>query len=280
MSARARRGSRFCLSLLPAILVVCGACTTSSAPSAPPRIQLNSQTNTVDVTGLPAATVAALSNAAWTDVDWQALLRVSVKPAESGESSTHCASGSDGHVLRCRWDHSLHADVSVRRGRQYDVALDAARLPAVQGNAPWRTRSSPPSSETRGRALAVDRRLAPLSERRRRTGQPVADVPALFCADGLAERVRLRHAPRRARPGGRRRIPAARRRLLERGPHALHRVLRSRPRQARHPAEPADGEGARSGEALHAARQARVAGRPRASAQGRVQAPVSRQPCD
>ena len=39
----------------------------------------------------------------------------------------------------------------------------------------------------------------------------------------------------------RRRVPAARLRVLESRSHALHRVLRSRPRQGRHPAESADG---------------------------------------
>ena len=44
-----------------------------------------------------------------------------------------------------------------------------------------------------------------------------------------------------ARPRGRRSVPAARRRILERRSHALHAVLRSRPAEARHPAESRDG---------------------------------------
>ena len=138
MSARALRGSRFCR-LLPAILVAFAACTTSSGPSAQPRIQLNSQTNTVDVTGIPAATVAALSNAAWTDADWQALLRVSVKPAGSGESSPTARPAVTGKYSVADGTIRFTPMFPFDEGRQYDVALDATRLPASQENAPWRT---------------------------------------------------------------------------------------------------------------------------------------------
>jgi hypothetical protein len=137
VSEPTRRSSRFCTVLLPVILVGCGACTTSSAPSAPPKIQLNSQTNTVDVTGLPAATVAALSNAAWTDVEWQALLRVSVKP--SGESLPTARPAVTGKYSAADGTVRFTPMFPFDEGRQYDVALDAARLPAVPSQTPWRT---------------------------------------------------------------------------------------------------------------------------------------------
>jgi hypothetical protein len=137
MSACALRGSRFCR-VLPGILVAFAACTTS-APSAPPKIQLNSQTNTIDVTGIPAATVAALSNAAWTDAEWQALLRVSVKPAASSGSPPTARPAVAGKYSAADGTVRFTPMFPLDEGRQYDVALDAARLPAVQGHASWRT---------------------------------------------------------------------------------------------------------------------------------------------
>jgi hypothetical protein len=135
VSVQARRLLRFCF--LPWLLIAASACGRSSAPSDPPRIQLNPETNTVEVIGLPAATVAALSSATWTDADWQSLLRVSVKPGAGGGSETRppvagTYSVADGTL---RFTPMFPFD----EGRQYDVALDATRLPAGQGNDPWRT---------------------------------------------------------------------------------------------------------------------------------------------
>jgi hypothetical protein len=90
------------------------------------------------VTGLPAPTVAALAGAAsagnWTDADWQALLRVSVK-----------AAGNAGSTPAVTGTYTIAGD-AVRftpmfpfdEGRQYDVVLDPARLPAIQPDTPWR----------------------------------------------------------------------------------------------------------------------------------------------
>jgi hypothetical protein len=120
------------------------ACVGSSASTpAPPVIHLNAQTNTVDVTGLTAATIGALSNAvssgSWTEAHWQALLRVSVKAPGSG-ASTPAVAGSysvaDGAI---RFTPMFPFD----EGREYDVVLDAARFPSTPGdqesNAAWRT---------------------------------------------------------------------------------------------------------------------------------------------
>jgi hypothetical protein len=133
MSSSARRGARFgCLLLL---FTLSAACT--GADSAAPLIQLNAQSNTVDVTGLPAATVAALSGSSWSDTDWQALLRVSVKIA-GGAESTPAVAGKYAVV-----DHALRFTpmFPFDEGRQYDVVLDAGRLPAVPGNTPWRAQT-------------------------------------------------------------------------------------------------------------------------------------------
>ena len=126
---------RFCrLLVLPLFFAACGG---PSSPPSPPRIQLNSQTNTVDVTGLPAATVTALSTTtdAWTDAQWQQLLRVSVKPA--GDSTPAVAgkySVADGAL---RFTPMFPFD----DGRQYEVVLDAARLPALPGDTAWRSQA-------------------------------------------------------------------------------------------------------------------------------------------
>lgn len=136
MSQCARRLFRFCCLLV--LLPLFAACAGSAKSSAPPRIQLNTQTNTVDVTGLSAATVAALagaaSNGTWTDADWQALLRVSVKAA-GGSGSTPAVAGTHAIVGGAvRFTPMFPFD----EGRQYDVVLDAARLPAVEDDVPWR----------------------------------------------------------------------------------------------------------------------------------------------
>jgi len=134
VSSSARRGPRFCALLLLSTLFA--ACTGSDS-SAPPQIQLNAQTNTVDVTGLPAATVAALSGSGWSDTDWQALLRVSVKAAGGG-ASTPAVAGTYAVVDRAlRFTPMFPFD----EGRQYDVVLDAGRLPAVPDSTPWRAQT-------------------------------------------------------------------------------------------------------------------------------------------
>ncbi len=136
--------------------------------------------------------------------------------------------------------------------------------------------SSPSSPCPAVAADTVHHRLARLPQRRNRAGEPAAHVSALLGADGLAQRLRLRQAARRPGRGSRGRVPAARRGLLERRSHPLHRVLRSRPRQARHPPEPADGPGAGRGEALYAGRPARLARWTRPASEGGV--PARRSP--
>jgi hypothetical protein len=130
VSVRTRRTFRFCCFIAPAVLSA--ACTRFFPPASPPQIELNAQTNTVSVTGLPTATITALSKVRWTDADWQSLLRISVKTA--GTSSPAPVAGA----------YSV-ADTTIRftpmfpfdDGREYDVVLDPARLPGVDG-APWR----------------------------------------------------------------------------------------------------------------------------------------------
>jgi hypothetical protein len=136
VSQRARRLFRCCCLLV--LLPLFAACAGSASSSAPPQIQLDTQTNTVDVTGLPAATVAALASAAsagnWTDADWQALLRVSVRAA-GGSGSTPAVAGTHAIVGGAvRFTPMFPFD----EGRQYDVVLDAGRLPAVRDDVPWR----------------------------------------------------------------------------------------------------------------------------------------------
>jgi hypothetical protein len=127
---------RFCFVL--AVSPFLAACAGTASSPAPPQIQLNPQTNTVDVAGLSAPTVAALSNtistAGWTDSDWQALLRVSVRSA-GGAGATPAVAGTYSIVGEAvRFTPMFPFD----EGRQYDVVLDASRLPAVRDDTPWR----------------------------------------------------------------------------------------------------------------------------------------------
>ena len=99
-----------------------------------PRIQLDSQGAAVEVTALPSATASALAGAAWTEAEWQALLRVSVKGTAAGASAPP-VSGTYAVANRTlRFTPMFPFD----EGRQYDVVLDASRLPAVDAGAPWR----------------------------------------------------------------------------------------------------------------------------------------------
>jgi hypothetical protein len=105
------------LSLLPfalsLVLVLFTGCGHSGARSAAPQIQLNPERNTIDVTGLPRATLAALSGAALSTEEWQAVLRVSV---QSGEAATPAVAGKyhvAGGVLR------FTPLFSLDEGRQY-----------------------------------------------------------------------------------------------------------------------------------------------------------------
>jgi len=125
---RARRGLRFCcLALAPALL----ACFSSQSPA--PQIQLNPSTNTVDVVGLPRATVATLRAVEWPVAEWQALLRVAVKGATDGPPVAG-EYGVTGNVLR------FTPLFPFDDGRQYDVVLDPKRLPALP-DVPWRSTS-------------------------------------------------------------------------------------------------------------------------------------------
>ena len=231
-----------------AALVLAACCAGSVRVAAPPAsAQLADRTRSTSP-GLRAGTLAALSTGgSWTDTDWQALLRVSVKE-RFGESTPPAVAGkysiADGAI---RFTPMFPFD----EGRQYDVVLDAGRLPAVADTVPWRTQQLTAVVGTAGgrprSPSTVVTHIYPSGDVS--AGQSAPHVPAFLGADGLAERLRLRHAARRSRAGSRRRVPSARRGLLERRSHPLHGVLRSGSRQARHPAEPADGPGARGREA-------------------------------
>jgi hypothetical protein len=124
---------RFCLVFFCGLGAVVGtsACDRSSASDASsvlPRIQLNTQLNTVDVSGLPRASLDALSRASLTSDDWQALLRVSVAGPNGGGDRRPAVVGTykvvDG-ILR------FTPTFPFDEGRQYDVVLDPARFPGA-----------------------------------------------------------------------------------------------------------------------------------------------------
>jgi hypothetical protein len=133
VTALALRFRFFCAVILPILAAACGG---SSAASPPPEIQLNSSLNTVDVIGLPAASLRALSRTELTNDEWQALLRVSVKGASSAQPGGPAAVAGRYAV----------ADGSLRftpmfpfdDGREYEVLLTPSRLPGEGGDEPWR----------------------------------------------------------------------------------------------------------------------------------------------
>ena len=132
-SSHARRG--LCLFAVLTLTTLAGACRSSGNPSAAPRIELNSQTRTVDVSGLSSSALAGLSAASWSDADWQALLRVSVKSSapDSASQRAPAVAGSylvTGDVLR------FTPMFPFDDGRRYEVVLDGGRLPGQTGG--WR----------------------------------------------------------------------------------------------------------------------------------------------
>jgi hypothetical protein len=101
------------------------ACTTRSSP----QIRLNTGSEprgVVEVSGLPASSLEALSKATLSENDWQALLRVSVRVPD--RSAQRPVAGTykvaDGVI---RFTPLFSFDL----GRQYDVVLDTARLPSA-----------------------------------------------------------------------------------------------------------------------------------------------------
>jgi hypothetical protein len=124
---------RFCLLVtLFGAIAACDRSSASDASSVPPRIQLNSQLDTVDVSGLPPATLDALSQATLTSDDWQAMLRVSVAGANGSADRRPAVSGSYKVVDRIlRFTPAFPFD----EGRQYEVVLDPARLPGTPSRA-------------------------------------------------------------------------------------------------------------------------------------------------
>jgi hypothetical protein len=116
-------------------------CTGRAAPSSP-QIRFNTElqpSGVVDVVGLPAASLAALSRATLTDADWQALLSVSVKSGGSITSSAGSlpvVAGKYGVVQEVvRFTPLFPFD----EGREYAVVFDPSRLPGGQAYEPWRT---------------------------------------------------------------------------------------------------------------------------------------------
>jgi hypothetical protein len=106
--------------LLPFAFCLFAACTAPAAP----QIQLNTQLNTIDVTGLSGATLKALSGATLTAEEWQGVLRVSVDQAAPAVAGKHAV--IDG-VLR------FTPLFPFDEGRQYTVAFNPSRVPGQAG---------------------------------------------------------------------------------------------------------------------------------------------------
>jgi len=94
-----------------------------AAPAAP-QIHLNSQLNTIDVSGLSAATLRTLSGGSLTNEEWQGVLRVSVDPAAPPVAGKYEV--MDG-VLR------FTPLFPLDEGRQYTVVFNPSRVPGQPG---------------------------------------------------------------------------------------------------------------------------------------------------
>ncbi len=219
------------VAVLASALAGTAACSRSPDSKAVPAIALTTPADGapayVEVTGLSASTLRALDDADLTPEQWASVLRVAVgtdAPAILGQYTV-----ADGAL---RFTPLFPFD----QGRQYQVRFDAARLPGGGADA---AACSKRRSDVRRRRTSFDGRRARLPERRRGAREPAPDVRGVLGADGTQERCRVHLAARPCGQGDPRRRPAARLRVLEPGPHAVHRLLRSRPGQEGHPAEPA-----------------------------------------
>lgn len=112
---------------LRAVLLALAA-AAACARFTPPAVVLNTQLKTVDVVGLPPATLEALSAIDWTDEQWQSLLRVSVRAA-AGEGRPPVAGryAVTGRTLR------FTPRFPFDEGREYDVVLQPNALRAAAG---------------------------------------------------------------------------------------------------------------------------------------------------
>ena len=194
---------------------------------------------TIDVAGLPAEDLAHLAGAALSREAWQALLRVHVAPVDPAAAELPAVLGDyavDGGKLRFTPRFPFAA------GQRYEVVFDPSSLPSA------RDRSTPTPPRTLHTTVEVP---APDLEPSTRVAAVYPTGPAVpenhlrlyivfsdgLGADGPGCRHPARPAARRARRARRRRVPAAGRRPVECGPHALHGPLRPGARQARHPAQ-------------------------------------------
>jgi hypothetical protein len=118
--------ARFVRAIVALAAVAAGsACDFSVGRTAPVRIVLNQQINTIDVTGLPpdllAGFAAKAQEESFAPEEWQALMRVSVRPREAGGASPPPVVGRyavvDG-VLR------FTPMFPFDEGRDYDVVVD------------------------------------------------------------------------------------------------------------------------------------------------------------
>jgi len=87
-------------------------------------IGLNAQLRTIDVGGIPAASLSRLAKADWTDAQWQALMQVSVKAAPGGRPPAIVGRYTVADAV-LRFTPMFPFD----DGREYDVRFDPSALP-------------------------------------------------------------------------------------------------------------------------------------------------------
>ena len=93
----------------------------------------------IDVTGLPAATLTALERGGYTDEQWQAVFRVAVGPDAPAMLGTYAV---DGSTVRFTPAFPLNA------GRQYEVRFDAAAVAGATAGAPLTATVGRPAGNT------------------------------------------------------------------------------------------------------------------------------------
>jgi hypothetical protein len=100
------------------------AAAIACARFAPPTIALNTQLKTIDINGMPPPALAELAKMAWTDEQWQSLVRVSVKTSNGAPPAAVVGRYAvTGATLR------FTPMFPFDEGREYEVVLDPNRLP-------------------------------------------------------------------------------------------------------------------------------------------------------
>ena len=123
----------------PTVLLVLAlaAAGCSRGAAGTPAITLTD--SSIDITGLPSATLTALERAGYTDEQWQAVFRVAVGPDAPPMLGAYAI---DGGIVRFTPAFPLNA------GRQYEVRFDPAGVAGAAAGEPISTTIGRPAANT------------------------------------------------------------------------------------------------------------------------------------